>query len=446
MQNREKRYINREIFSEVSAHLDQGEMTLITGSRQVGKTVLLEQLKQYLVNKKKVKSEYIFHYNLDIIQDEEVFHNQTQFIEFLEDRSAKQKIYVFVDEAQKVPEAARFFKGVYDSKLNVKLVLTGSSSLEIKAKFKEVLTGRKIIFQLDSFSFVEFLRAKDKILANMLVGERKITSIDQKQLVKLYKEYITYGGYPRVVLAQQKKEKDNILREIYSSYIERDAVSFLAIKNKTAFNRLVKLLSAQIGQLVNIDELATNLAVDRNTVERYLHVLEETFIIKKINPYFKNQRQEIIKAGKIYFRDCGIRNLALENFNFFDDRTDKGSLLENAVSGELLFLNSQRAGKLYFWRTKQKAEVDFVIEKGLKLLPIEVKTRHKKSSVPKGLRSFLKKFSVQEAIIVSLSAGEDFSINLSAYPSGQPARRPAGKTKISVIYPFDLRSIISKLK
>ncbi|MCG2809254.1 MAG: ATP-binding protein, partial [Candidatus Portnoybacteria bacterium] len=361
MLNIEKKYIKREIFEKIASHLDKPEITLITGSRQVGKTVLLEQLKNYLVNKKKVSKDLILYYNLDLVQDWEDLQDQTKFIEFLKDRSQKQKIYVFIDEAQKVPEAARFFKGIYDTKLNVKLVLTGSSSLEIKAKFKETLAGRKMLFYVSSFTFLEFLRCKDSVLINyFLKNGKKINEIDQKKMVRHYKEYITFGGYPRVVLSKTKEDKINILKEIYSSYIEKDAIGFLAIKNKAAFNRLIKLLAAQVGQLVNIEELASNLNIDRHSVERYIFALEESFIVKRVVPYYKNPRQEIVKANKVYFLDCGIRNLSLENFEDLDERTDRGLIFENAVFSALLFLQETGITKLHFWRTKQKTEVDFV--------------------------------------------------------------------------------------
>ncbi|MEW6214917.1 MAG: ATP-binding protein, partial [Nitrospirota bacterium] len=341
-------YIERDIFQEVAEHLEKPEITLITGSRQVGKTVLLEQAKDYLLKIKGVSPAFILTYNLDLIQDWEILRDQALFIELLRDRSRKQKIYVFIDEAQKVPEAARFFKGIYDAKINAKLILTGSSSLEFKAKFKETLAGRKRIFQLPPFSFHEFLTAKEKYLADYLKRRRKLIFIDQKRLLTLFKEYMTFGGYPRIVLSESKEEKRYLLHEIYSSYVEKDAVGFFEIKNKTAYNRLMKLLAAQIGQLINIGELSAHLGIDRGTVERYILALENTFIIKKISPYFKNPRQEIIKAGKIYFLDLGIRNLVLENFVPYDNKTNKGLVLENAVFIELHRLLSNKMGELHF--------------------------------------------------------------------------------------------------
>ncbi len=421
-------YVEREIFKEVAGHLDKPEITLITGSRQVGKTVLMEQAKEYLIRNRKLSPDLIFSYNLDLVQDWETFENQSQFIELLKDRSQRRKIYVFVDEAQKVKEAARFFKGVYDSGINAKLVLTGSSSLEIKAKFKETLSSRKRVFHLPSFTFIEFLKVKEGTLAQYLKTGKRLTIIDRKKLVALYKEYMTFGGYPRVVLSKGIDEKRSILQEIYSSYVEKDAIGFLNIKNKTAFNRLIKLLAAQIGQLVNIEELSVNLGADRNTVERYILALEDTFIIRKISPYYRNPGQEIIKAGKIYFLDLGIRNLVLENFISFEEKSDKGPVLENAVFIELFFALRNKTGDIHFWRTKQGAEVDFVIERGLELLPIEVKYALRKGTVTTGLRSFIEKFQPKNALMANLSIAED-NITIK-------------KTKTDFVYPFYINSFV----
>lgn len=422
-------YIKREIFDRIAIHLEKPEITLLTGSRQVGKTVLLEQLKSHLIREKKIPNDAILRYNLDLIQDWEIFQNQRDFIEFLRGRSKRQKIYAFIDEAQKVPEAARFFKGVYDSKLNVKFVLTGSSSLEIKAKLKETLAGRKRIFHIPSFTFYEFLLTKDGFLAENLKSDNSLGEIDQRKINSHYEEYLIFGGYPRVVLSESKEEKIAILREIFSSYVEKDIMGFLEIKNKTAFSRMIKLLAAQIGQLANIGELALHLGIDRHTVERYILALEETFVVRKITPYFTNPRQEIIKAAKIYFLDSGIGNLALENFQPFSNRPDKGSILENAVCSELLNLCEDTSAKLHFWRTKQKTEVDFVLEKGSDILPIEVKSLLSKANILPPLKLFIEKFSPQKAIVANLS----FSNKQIEY----------GNTKVNFIYPYQISRIFS---
>lgn len=426
-------YIKRELFEDVADHLDKPEITLITGSRQVGKTILLHQLRQWLLESKRVSPDMIMSYNLDLVQDWQSFQNQQDFIEFLKGRSSRGRLYVFVDEAQKVPNAASFFKGVYDSGLNIKLILTGSSSLELKARFKETLAGRKLVFQLSPFTFLESLRYRDQALAERLRHGQPLPRLEENALRRRYAEYAVFGGYPRVVKAEHREEKRMILQEIYSSYVEQDAMGFLNIKNKAAFSRLIKLLAAQIGQLVNLHELAANLAVDRGTVERYITALEDTFIIKRLSPYFTNPRQEIIKTGKIYFLDTGIRNVALENFESLDERVDQGGLFEQAIFTEINSRRRTMFQAVRFWRTKHKTEVDFVIEEGKVLIPIEVKFSADTQTVPSGLAGFIEKFNPAQAYIV-------------AFNESAAASRNVGSTVLAITYPFYLCGIIQNKK
>lgn len=419
--------VNRQISPNVIKHLDKPEITLITGSRQVGKTVLIGQLKDWLIQNKKAPEAHILNYNLDIISDWEICQNQTQFIRFLRDRSRKGRLFVFVDEAQRAKDAAIFFKGVYDSGLNVKLILTGSSSLELKSGIKESLTGRKRIFELMPFNFREFILAigKGDIFSDYLNGKIKsITEIDQREMKTLFYEYLVFGGYPRVVLSVGDEEKKLLLREIFSSYVEKDIVGFFVIKERLAFSRLVRLLAGQTGQLINIHELSANLSLNRLTTERYIKAMKDTFIIEILLPYFKNPRQEIIKANKIYFMDTGIRNFALENFSPFAERLDSGQLFENAVFNELLFFISNRAAKLRFWRTKQKTEVDFVLEKEGEIIPIEAKLGIREPKLSAGLKNFIDKHHPKRAFVVNLSLSQT-SVS-------------RGKTKVNFVYPYEL--------
>ncbi len=417
----------RLLLQKVVKHLDNPEITVITGARQVGKTVLLRLLKDWLVKNKNVLAEDIFYFNLDIVKDWEFFQNQAELIEFLKSRSQKRKIYVFVDEAQRVSDCARFFKGIYDSSLNVKLVLTGSASLELKTKLKETLSGRKKIFALSTFSFFEFVSTKDKYLGQILQDFSKISVLDRKKLIALFIEYSLWGGYPKVVLSENKEDKLAVLSEIYSSYIEKDIVNFLEIKNKMGFSRLVRLLSGQSGQLVNVAELAVGLGLDRGTIERYLNALEETFIIKTLLPYYSNPRQEIIKQNKIYFSDMGLRNYCLENFHYLDIRQDGGLLLENAVFKEIL-ISLEGFQKVRFWRTKQGSEVDFLMLKENNFLPVEIKLHLKNPKVSQGQRSFITKYKPKKAVIVNLDI---FNKEIQI-----------GETKVFFIYPYEIKKFL----
>lgn len=403
MPNKKQKFIKRQMQDKIAHHLEKEEMTIILGPRQVGKTVLLQQLKDWLIKSKNIKPENVFYFNLDILRDWEAVRDQTQFIDFIKSRSGKQKIYVFIDEAQRVENPGLFYKGIYDSQLNAKFILTGSASLYFASQVKESMAGRKRIFYLRPFSFEEYVSVKNIALARLLKSQIKISVVDQRELQKLMEDYLIWGGYPRVVLSNDPDDKKNILSDIYSSYIERDIVGFLKIPDKSKFNKLTRLLAGQIGQLVNVGELASIAEVDRRTVLRYFTALEETYIIFQLTPYYHNPRQEIIKNPKIYFLDNGLRNYLLDDFKRLSERADNGPLFENGILQGLLTAQEEEYWSLHFWRTKQGAEVDFIIEKGVKLMPIEVKLNTKTAKVGLGFRSFIKKYKPEQGLVVNLS-------------------------------------------
>ena len=421
-------FIVRQIQAEVAQHLEQPEMTIILGPRQVGKTVLLQQLQEWLSQTKNIDPRAIFYFNLDIIQDWEAVKDQTQFIKFIRERSQNQKIYVFVDEAQKVENPGVFYKGIYDSQLNAKFILTGSASLYFASQVKESMAGRKRIFYLRPFSFEEYLKARRGDFFALTEWKANVLDYDWQGLKSFFQDYLVWGGYPRVVLAESENTKKAVLADIYSSYIEKDIVGFLKIKNKAKFNKLVKLLAGQIGQLVNVNELASLAELNRSTIYRYLSTLEETYILTQLTPYYRNPRQEIIKNPKIYFLDNGLRNHLLDNFNPFENRQDNGALLESSLLQELMLLEQDWRWGLHFWRTKQGAEVDFVIEKGVELTPIESKLNIKTAKIGLGFRSFVKKYKPKQGLVVNLS--------------GFRAETQIEQAKISFIVPSELKSFL----
>ncbi|MDO8524761.1 MAG: ATP-binding protein [bacterium] len=425
----EQVFIKRDGQNKIAQHLiNQKEITVILGPRQVGKTVLLKQLMEWLVKEQQINHNDVFYFNLDIIQDWEAVKDQTQFINFLKSRSQKQKIYVFVDEAQKVENPGVFYKGVYDSDLNVKLILTGSASLYFFSKIKESLAGRKRIFFLNPFSFQECVSIKNKALLNALTGKENLPDFDKAELNEILNEYLVWGGYPMVVLTSNPEQKNAVLADIYSSYIERDIIGFLKIDDKSKFTKTVKLLASQIGQLVNLGEISTITEIDRRTISRYLSVLEETFVLYQLAPYFNNPRQEIIKNQKVYFLDNGLRNYLLENFQPFNKRIDKGALLENFIFQELFACSKDNFFNLHFWRTKQGAEVDFIIEQGLKITPVEVKTTLKVPKISLGLQSFIKKYKPANGLMVNFS--------------GLSAKATLGTTEVNFLSPAKIKNFI----
>jgi len=425
-----KKIIERTIFKELVNHLSKQEITLLLGARQTGKTTLLKELEQFLITNKKIAKENIFYFNLDILSDLEKFQNQTDLINFLKEQiKDKQKIYILVDEAQKVNNPGMFFKGIYDLGLPVKLILTGSASLEIKAKIIESMSGRKRIFKVFPFSFEEFLKTKkdNKFLIKTLSLKSR-SKISSNQLKEYLFEYLNYGGYPMVALAKSAEEKRRTLDEIFSSFVEKDIIGLLGIDTQESFGlvNLLTLLTHQIGSLINLEEISSTLKLKRKTIERFIYYLEETFVVKRLTPFYTNIRKEVTKMPKIYFLDLGIKNFCQKIFQDFLIRQDRGQLLENYVFLEL-YQNLGYLYKLHFWRTQDKSEVDFILRSGDKIIPIEVKTKSmERPEIPRSLRNFIKRHEIKKAFVVNLAYTGKIQIE---------------KAEVEFLLPFEVKKI-----
>jgi len=422
--------VPRIVFPEVASHLKEKEITIITGARQVGKTTLLFQLKDFLLERKIAKENEIKIFNLDLITDLELFASQKEFVNYLKaEIEGVKRLYLFIDEAQRIKNPGLFFKGIYDLVWPVKLVLTGSSSLEIKAKFTEPLTGRKQLFHLYPFFFKEFITGTSSSLLKLLAA-KKLSSYHVNQILERLFEYLIFGGYPRVVMEKNRNRKLQILKEIFSSYIEKDIVGFLKIREALNYSKLVTLLASQIGQLVNVAEISNTLEMKQETIHGYLRVLEQTFVCQTIKPFFRNKRKELTKMPKIYFWDTGLRNFALEAFRFYELREDRGALLENFVFAELARHAEER---IKYWRTKDRSEVDFVIEfPSGEVVPIEVKAQKlKKPEFRRSFINFLTRYQPAKALVVNLGLQTKVKIK---------------STQVFFVYPFQLDLLLPKLK
>lgn len=415
--------VHRDIFPLLLGHLDKDEITVIVGPRQAGKTTLLLQLKNELLQRG-ILDKQIFLFNLDLVTDLQVLQSQEEFTRFIKARTGKDKLYFLIDEVQRMNEPGRFFKGIFDLKLNVKFVLTGSSSLSLRAKFKEPLTGRKRVFHLYPFSFCEYLRAVAPKTEQFLNGP-ELSLVDKQRIILNFKDFCLYGGYPRSVLEKDLDEKVQILKEIYSSYIEKDVVGLLQIQNQLEFSRFVSLVANQIGQLVNVNEVANTLKLNRKMVESFLDTLELTFVLKRVPPFFRNYRKELTKMPKVYFLDTGLRNLGIDNFLPFDKRVDRGVLLENAVFSEIFKMTEK---KIYFWRTRDKSEVDFVfLISEQDIAPIEVKAATLSSpEFTRSFRNFIDHYNPKRAFVVNFGLEKEVKM---------------GQTTVNFILPFKLKEV-----
>lgn len=396
----EKTYIKRWLFERIDLWIDSEDILIIHGPRQIGKTTLLLMLMKNLLQTKRSHPEDLFYFNAeDPLLQTDFFENYVDLYEFVK-KERKNRAYVFIDEAQKIPNIGIFLKNLHDLKdSNLKIIVTGSSSLELKQKTQESLTGRKKIFQLYPFSFKEYLELK--------TGNNEWKIVDKNP--ELFEQFITYGGYPKVALAKDDFQKKAELHEIYNSYIQKDVKDFLNIEYPDIFNRLVRMLADQIGNLINIQEFANTLGINRLTLEKYIKILEETFVIQRLPPFYNNPRKEITKMQKVYFIDTGLRNYIAGNLTLFSDRPDIGKISENHVFSEY-HKALQGIQKLNFWRTQNKTEVDFILSLENEIIPIEVKYGFSDQNPPLPLRNFIETYKTKEAVIFSKKGGKSIKI------------------------------------
>lgn len=390
--------IPRMLMADLQAHLQQKEITLLIGPRQAGKTTLLQELTRQLQQ----KGELCLFLNLDIDTDALHFESQQRLLERIQVETNGQPAYIFIDEVQRIKNAGLFLKGLYDRNTPYKWIATGSGSLELKEKIAESLVGRKRNFYLPTVSIKEFLQYKTEAqYGNQLPTFLKTEPSLEERLLR---EYLTYGGYPRVVTAPTAREKNAILAEIFQGYIERDMQLLLQLEKSRSFVILLQLIANRTGQLVNYNDLssATNLSVA--TVKNYLWYSEKTFITKAITPYFRNKEKEIIKSPQYYFIDAGLRNFLLGINDLSNQPTHFAFLFQQLILQLLEQRFAESVASIHYWRTQNQAEVDFVVDRGRTVLPVEVKASHlKKPQIERSLRSFITDYQPPEAWVVNLS-------------------------------------------
>lgn len=399
-------FIKRGIFQNIKNHLTKKEITLITGARQVGKTTLMKVLRQELI----AAGENTLFLNLDYEQDWEYLSSQDSIINKIRLEFGNRNAYVFIDEIQRKENAGLFLKGLYDLDLPYKFIVSGSGSLELKEKIHESLVGRKRIFELNPVSFEEFVNYKTDYKYSDRLSH--YFSIEKTKTENLLKEYLNYGGYPRIVTEESFSEKVQLINEIFRSYIEKDIMYLLKLARPESFNLLVKLLAAMSGKILNYSKLAAATGISVPTLNKYLWYAEKTFIIRKSTPFFRNQRKEISKAPCIYFYDLGLRNYALNCFGKLNSPDEFGFVFQNFIYNWLWEKTRQKGYSLQFWRTTDKSEVDIVINKGNELLPVEVKfSKLQKPQIRRALRSFIEKYKPKTAFVVNLNLTAETILN-----------------------------------
>jgi len=398
--------IKRNLFEDLKQHLVQKEISLLVGPRQAGKTTLMLMLQDYLVTQ---GSNTLF-LSLDFDSDQPFFTSQRNLVNKIQLEIGKSKGYVFIDEIQRRDDAGLFLKGLYDLNLPYKFIVSGSGSIELKEKIHESLVGRKRIFELNTVSFNEFVNYKTDYRYKDSLGS--FFALEKDRTRQLLMEYLNFGGYPRLLLEEEQKEKIRIIDEIYRSYLERDISYLLRVEKTDAFRDLIKIMASQIGRLINYSELSSTLGIALQTIKKYLWYAEKTFIIQRISPYFRNTRKEITKSPVAYFYDVGLRNYALGLYGSLIHFPETGFVFQNFVFNLLKEKFLFSPAEIHFWRTKDKAEVDFVINIGQQTLPIEVKFKElKRPEIGRSLRSFITRYQPEVAWVINMELNEKINLD-----------------------------------
>jgi len=354
----------RKIFDKIQPYFGDDTILVLLGARQVGKTHLLHYIDNYLQQ----QSHKTLYYDLEY---PDLLNLLNQGVDaFIVDLGSRgyvkdEPIFVFIDEIQYLENPSSFLKIIADHHKNIHLIVSGSSTFDIKTKFTDSLVGRTLNFEIFPLSFSEFLTFKESPYTNIT----NLSTAGLAHIKMLYREYLTYGGYPKIVLEANAVKKKQHLLQIIDTYVRKDIRDLGDVIDISKFNSMLKVLSAQSGQLLNVSSLARETSISEPTLHKYLSLLEETFILKRVTPYSHSPSVEISKNPKVFFLDSGLQSLLwLGDFQ----STLLGNIFETNVYSELVKAYGRES--IHFWRTKSGQEIDFIIEQGSSLTPIEVKT------------------------------------------------------------------------
>ncbi len=348
----------RHILSQLAKKIETDEIVVITGSRQVGKTTAVQWVLDQIPSQNK------HYFDLENLADRELFEvkDYNSLIGEFEKLglSVEKKLYIVLDEIQLLANLPSVIKYLYD-RYQIKFFLTGSSSYYIKNRFVESMAGRKVIYELFPLSFQEFLdfRGVEYVLPPELSIDADFSGAAYEKLHTYYKEYIEYGGLPKVVLTPDVERKRRLLEEIFSSYINLDVQTLADFKSTTDLRRVIKLLAARVGNRLNVSELANITGLNRQTIDAYIEFLEQTYLITTIPAYSNSEDVQTRLLKKIYFIDTGIAAINAD--------LSSGSKFENTVRHQLA-LYTQLS---YF--SDRNGEIDFIFSYQGRKIGIEVK-------------------------------------------------------------------------
>lgn len=386
--------LKRIIYDDLVVDLKRKEIGIIIGPRQVGKTTLLKKLAAY---HRRIKGQYRY-FNLEMPVDANYFARD--FKNVLSDIGKEKKV-ILIDEFHYLPNATKLFKAIYDGLPRVKVCASGSSAIEMHRHLKESLAGRRRLYRLFPLSFSEWLPSKSKTIKLPRGIQSNVSLQNHRKLKKYIDEFIIFGGMPGLVHEKGVEAKKRLLLDLVVTYIQKDIKALLREEDILSFNRLLSLLAAQEGGLLSENSTSQTLNYSLRQVRKDLAILNQMFLLDILKPFFTNRGRELKQTNKIYYFDSGIRNAILRDFRTLDQRPDKGVLLESFVLHEIQ-KNLRVGQEIYYWRTREKDEVDFILVQDRTPITIEVKSRLQVVEIPPGVRRFFQKYpECKKAIVLN---------------------------------------------
>ena len=371
--------INRILEQQVINRISENKAILLLGPRQCGKTTLLKMILE------KLAENYVW-FNGDNPSDSALLENSS--VERLKSIIGNISI-IIIDEAQEIKNIGKTIKLITDYIDSVCPIISGSSSFELSNELNEPLTGRKYEFRLFPLSFAEM-----------------VNNTDLRTELQQIENRLIFGSYPEII--SKPGDEKELLPLLTSSYLYKDVFKFGNIRKPSELEKIVQLLAWQIGNEINISEIAQSAGTSSDTVERYINILEKAFILFRLPAFARNVRNEIRKNKKIYFFDNGVRNSIIGNFSYLNNRNDVGALWENYLVSERIKRNAYTNyyGKCYFWRTLQQQEIDYLEEIDGEVSAYEFKWNPKKSArFPK---TFINNYSIRETAVINKDNIESF--------------------------------------
>lgn len=360
--------IKRTIKDKIQSKIGRGKAIMVIGPRQVGKTTLISEFLK--------DEDYKFFDGDDPLVRQVLDTPNTEEIKSL----LENKKVVFIDEAQRINNIGLTMKIIIDQFKDVQLWISGSSSFSLFNELNEPLTGRKWEYELFPISWEEYENEIGYLESEMQLNNR-----------------LRYGMYPDVI--NNPGEEVEVLRTLVESYLYKDVLAFSGIKKSDVLEKLIRALSLQVGSEVNYNELSRLIGADKKTIEKYISVLEQGYVVFRLPSFSRNLRNEIRRGKKIYFYDNGIRNMVIKSMNEIEFRNDIGALWENFLVSERIKQNRYKLtlASSYFWRTAQQQEIDYVEEVNMKIKAYEFKWNPKRKA--KFYKAFIEKYKAEGFII-----------------------------------------------